>query len=300
MGKKGNNDNKKLKRLEDIKFDTVGEEYIFLYEIIRTSEFSHLVEDEKNAPTIEYLREIYKDLIKNATLDVKYKDSKRYWFPEQEKAVLDYITATDEYEKNAIFNEHLYKPLNKLIENIIFTFKLFRSDTDVKDVQHECMSFLITKIEKFNPKKKTQAFSYLGTIAKHYLMGEKRTMYKMTKANIDIDNNMDEASDRPEYKYHLEDAEAIDINFEIFKKIITSLEDDIYKNTKMLPNDRKVAEAIVFLFKNHKMLEAYNKVKIYFLFKERTGLQTKDITYSLSRLKKHYKILKADFLSENE
>lgn len=293
-------DSKKLKSLEELRFESVGDEYIFLYEVICSSEFAHFITSEESTPTIDYLREIYKDILKNTNLDIKYKDSKRYWFKEQEKAVVDYINCQDVDERNRIFNQHLYKALNKLIENIIFTYKLFRSDIDVKDVQNECMSHLITKIEKFNPRNGAQAFSYLGTIAKHYLMGEKRTMYKITKSNIDIDEHMDEASDKPENKYFLEDAEPVDINLEIFMQVAERLEEDIYKQNKMLPNDRKVAEAIVYLFKNHLLLEAYNKVKIYFLFKERTGLQTKDITYSLGRLKKYYKLLKSNYLSKND
>lgn len=292
--------NKKLKTLEELKFESVGDEYVFLYEIISSSEFAHLIISQEKTPSIDFLREIYKDILKNNNLDVKYKDSKRYWFKEQEKAVVDYIMCQDADERNKIFNQHLYKALNKLIENIIFTYKLFRSDTEVKDVQRECMSFLITKIEKFNPKTGAQAFSYLGTIAKHYLMSEKRIIYKMTRSNIDIDEHIDEASERPENKYELEEDAPVDINLEVFEKIMIKLEEDVSKQNKMLPNDRKVAEAIVYLFKNHHMLEAYNKVRIYYLFKERTGLQTKDITYSLGRLKKYYKLMKSNYLSKND
>jgi len=168
-------------------------------------------------------------------LDKKYEGSKRYWYPEQEKAIVDYINSQDIEEKNRIYSKHLYKPMTKLIENIIFTYKLFRSDVEVKELQIDCMSFLITKIDKFNPKNGTQAFSYLGTIAKHYLMGESR-----------------------------------------------------------------VGEAIVWVFRNHELLKLYNKNTIYYLLKERTGLETKEITYSLSRFKGFYKIFKTNFLNKNK
>ncbi len=295
-----NKKDNKLKKLEDLKFESVGDEYIFLYEVITTSSFAPLIADTDNPPNIQFLRETYNDVLKNNTLDVKYKDSKRYWYKAQEQAVVDYIKSTDEIERNKIFQENLFKPLNKLIENILFTYKLFQPNVEVKDLIADCMGFLITKIEKFNPNTGAQAFSYLGTIAKHYLMGDKRTAYRFTKSNVDIDENIDEASDRPENKYFIEDAEPIDINMEIFEEVISRLEDDIFKYNKMLPNDRKVGEAIIFLFRNHQLLESYNKNKIYMLFKERTGLQTKDITYSLGRLKKYYKVIKALYLAKKE
>lgn len=290
---------KRLKNLDELKFDSIGDEYIYLFETLSQNNFSDFLKDENIS--IEYLRELYTDLLKNNNLDVKYKDSKRYWFKEQEVAIVEYINTHDHIKKNEIFNKNLHKPLGKLIENIIFTYKLFRSDSNIKDIQHECLSFLITKIEKFNPKTGAQAFSYLGTIAKHYLMGEQRNSYKFTKTNVDIDENIDEASEKLEYKYDLEGGSAVDINFEMFQEIIENLEKDIVNSQNKIPlNDVKVAEAIVYLFRTHHIWEYYNKNKIYFFFKERTGLQTKEITNSLLKLKKYYKNLKSSYLKKNK
>lgn len=289
MDKKSKNHN-----LEEKKFESVGDEYIFLYEVICSSQFAELITKEDKPPTIEYLRSVYKDIL-NATLDKKYEGSKRYWFKEQEQAVIDYISTDDTVEKNRIFSKHLYKSLNKLIENIIFTYKLFRSDVDVKELQADCMGFLITKIDKFNPKTGAQAFSYLGTIAKHYLMGGKREAYKYTKSNSDIDENIEDLSKKSENSYIIDGEENIDVNIAVFEQIIMKLEEDI-KKPKMLPNDKKVGEAIIYIFKNHSLIQAYNKNRLYFSIKERTRLQTKDITYSLGRFKKEYDLFKKLFI----
>lgn len=37
-----------------------------------------------------------------------------------------------QHKKSEIFRKEIYKPLNELVENIIFNFKLFRADIDVK------------------------------------------------------------------------------------------------------------------------------------------------------------------------
>lgn len=290
--------NKKLLKLDELKFDTVGDEYVFLHEILFKSSFGEIIRAEKEAPDISVLREYYKDLVAMNELDKKYEGSKRYWFTEQEKAIVDYINAPTPEEKNLIYTKFLYKPMTKLIENIIFTYKLFRSDVDVKELQVDCMSFLITKIDKFNPKNGTQAFSYLGTIAKHYLMGEKRMQYKHIKSNVDIDQTMEEASSKPENVVEYDDLGEVDINTSIFESVIERLEEEIQK-PKMMTNDRKVGEAIVWVFRNHELLKLYNKNTIYYLLKERTGLETKEITYSLSRFKSFYKVFKANFLNKN-
>lgn len=290
--------NKKLLKLDELKFETVGDEYVYLHEILFSSSFGEILKSEKEAPDISILREYYKDLVAMNELDKKYEGSKRYWFTEQEKAIVDYITAETPEEKNKIYTKHLYKPMTKLIENIIFTYKLFRSDVDVKELQVDCMSFLITKIDKFNPKNGTQAFSYLGTIAKHYLMGEKRVQYKHIKSNVDIEESMEEASNKPENIVDYENFDEEDLNTSIFEGVINRLEEEIQK-PKMMTNDRKVGEAIVWVFRNHELLKLYNKNTIYYLLKERTGLETKEITYSLSRFKSFYKIFKANFLNKN-
>lgn len=291
--------NKKLLKLDELKFDTVGEEYVYLHGILFKSAFSDILKSNDGSPDISILREYYKDLVAMNELDKKYEGSKRYWYPEQEKAIVEYINCQDIEEKNRIYSKHLYKPMTKLIENIIFTYKLFRSDVEVKELQVDCMSFLITKIDKFNPKNGTQAFSYLGTIAKHYLMGEKRIQYKHVKSNVDIDESIEEASSRPENILDYEEIEKEDVNLKIFENIINKLEEEIQK-PKMLPNDRRVGEAIVWVFRNHELLKLYNKNTIYYLLKERTGLETKEITYSLSRFKGFYKIFKTNFLNKNK
>jgi hypothetical protein len=131
-------------------------------------------------------------------------------------------------------------------------------------------------------------------------MGEKRNAYKMTKANLDIDEKVDEASALPENNYELKDGEEVkDTNSLVFEGIISKLKEEM-KKPKMLPNDKKVAEAIVYIFENHDMLKVYNKNLVYHLLKERTMLQTKEITYSLSRFKSYYKIFKHDFIKTLE
>ena len=290
MGKKD------LKPLKELKFDSVGEEYIFLFETL-----SGQIEKDFQ-PTIEELRILYKSLTDSDDnyddeLKQRYDKTSIYWSDKQEKAIVRFLNETDPLLKDRIFSKEIYQPLKKLVENIIFTYKLFRTDVEVRELQTDCMSFLVTKLEKYDPNTGAKAFAYLGTIAKHYLMGEKRSAYKMTKSNLDIDENVDEASSLPENNYEMkhEDDEVKDTNSMVFDGIISKLKEEMVK-PRMLPNDKKVAEAIVYIFENHDMLKVYNKNLVYHLLKERTGLQTKEITYSLSRFKSYYKVFKHDFL----
>lgn len=292
-------ENEKFKPLNQLKFDTLGDEFLFLLSFFQAN--SVKISDGEKQASLEELRTVYTKFIQdNSVLETKYEKSSIYWAAEQERAVVQFLTETDIAKRDLIFSKKIYKPLKKLIESIIFKFKLFRNDIDVNELQADCMSFLITKMEKYDPTTGAQAYAYLGTIAKHYLMGEKRIAYKMTKANLDIDENLDEASAKPEYVYHLDDLDVPpDPNSKIFAEIIEKLEEEIRK-PKMLNNDKKVGEAIIWIFRNHEVLKVYNKNLVYHLLKERTGLQTKEITYSLSRFKSLYKNFKELFLQRED
>jgi len=99
------------------------------------------------------------------------RTQKIYFGEEQEQAVVRYLESDSETEKNKIFNEYLREPLIIMVESIIRRYKLYRKDLEFVDIHADTMSFLITKMNKFDHTKNHKAFSYFGTICKNYLMG---------------------------------------------------------------------------------------------------------------------------------
>ena len=279
--------NKKLKPLKELKFDSLGEEFIYLHKIVLEDNPMLSEEDSDNEEnefeeeeiTLEFLREEYSRLVNEEEIDEKYEKKSVYWTVEQERAIVEYASETDQNVRNRIFRKKLYKPLKKLIENIIFTYKLFRTDVEIRELQEDCMSFLITKIDRYDPSKGTRAFAFLGTIAKHYLMGEKKVSYKNMQININIEESNAETSLEEEDEERKVDVESEKINSVVFRETVIKLEREL-DNPKILPNDKKVMEAIIYIFKSHEVLNIYNKNLLYHLIKEKTDLQTKDITYS--------------------
>ena len=285
---------KKLKKIEDLHFETEAEERKYLLKkVFNDSCF------EDDDFTIGDLRHMYVEIQRTQDLNEKYEKTSIYWSEEQERGIVDYLKSTNEFERNVIFEKKLYKSFKKLIENIMFTYKLYRTDVEAQVSQDDCMSFLATKIEKFNPNSGTRAFAYFGTIAKHYLMGERKQLYKQTLSVSDVADSHSEITKKDEYIFNPNGENQQDKNSSVFKKIIKSLEKEL-DNTKMTDPDKKVAEAIIYIFSNHTMLEVYNRNLVYHLVKERTGLHGKEITYSLGRLKKFYKVFKEDFLKEKD
>lgn len=199
--------------------------------------------------------------------------------------------------KDRIFRSRIQKPLNKLIENIIFNFKLFRPGVDIKTLHNDCLSFVYGKFANFNPSKNTKSFSYFGTVAKHYLQGEKKELDKFIQTNLDYDCHREEADGVHTFELH--DKSDLDTSYTLFKHVINSIEEELDKG-HLSENDMKVGDAIIQIFRNHEILGAYNKNHVYQLIKENTGLQTKDITYSLSRFRVFYRLLKQDFIKRDD
>tara|TARA_R110000868_G_scaffold74710_3_gene216175 strand:- start:1692 stop:2573 length:882 start_codon:yes stop_codon:yes gene_type:complete len=284
---------KKLKPIDELKFDSVGEEFIYLHDKISLIS-SDFIDNSKDI-TIESLREEYSRIVNEEKVDEKYEKSSVYWSGTQERAIVSFVSEKDLQKKDKIFREDIYKPLKKLVENIIYTYKLFRADVEVRELQEDCMSFLITKMDRYDASKGTRAFAFFGTIAKHYLMGEKKVSYKNMQLNINIEQSsaeytLDEKNDSKNTEIESEQTNSV-----VFLEVIRKLELEL-DNPKMLKNDKKVVEAIVFIFRRHEVINIYNKNLLYHLIKERTGLQTKEVTYSLTRIREFYKNFKQDFL----
>ena len=78
---------------------------------------------------------------------------KGYFYEEQEQAVVDYILAETKEDKNKIFNTWLKPAFTKMIESIIRRYKLYVPDEEFDDTFNDTFSFLMTKIELFDPSK---------------------------------------------------------------------------------------------------------------------------------------------------
>lgn len=206
--------------------------------------------------------------------------------------------------KDKIYKSQIHKPLSRLVENIMFTYRQFVPGVDIKTAQGDCLSHVYSKFSNFNPNKNTKSFSFFGTIAKHYLMGEKKDTDKSRQTNLDYDNHRDEADE----KKIINPGDRIDVDksHKLFVHVIDALEKEVQKKIdnpfdkkNISDNDAKVADAIIDIFKNHEIVGAYNKNHLYHLIKEHTGLQPKDITYSLTRFRVFYRLLKKDYTKNN-
>ena len=149
------------------------------------------------------------------------RTQKIYFGEDQEKAVVDYLESSDDAEKNKIFNEYLREPLIIMVESIIRRYKLYRKDLEFEEIHNDTMSFLITKIHKFDHTKNHKAYSYFGTICKNYLMGAIQKDTKEQNRQVSYDDISSDIEDRTDLSYVIDEF-VIDYSSVITKLTIQS------------------------------------------------------------------------------
>jgi hypothetical protein len=226
-----------------------------------------------------------------------------YFGPNEEQAVIKFLESTDETERNLIFNERLNKPLNKMIESIIRRYKLYRKNETFEELHSDTVSFLMTKVHKFESGRGKKAYSYFGTISKNYILGlliKDEKQLKQTYSYEDI-TDADNILERESLTYEM-DTDNFSIN-DFISSIVEKLKLELTqtKNVKkaLNENEKKVCIALIDVLENWETAfqtldggSKYNKNAVLETMRNYTNLSTKDIRLAMKRFKKIYDILK--------
>ena len=227
------------------------------------------------------------------------RTQKIYFGEEQEKAVVSYLESNDEAERNKIFNEYLREPLIIMVESIIRRYKLYRKDLEFQEIHDDTMSFLLTKINKFDHTKNHKAYSYFGTICKNYLMGAIQKDTKEQNRQVSYDDISSSIEDNFELSYTMDDY-SIDYR-DVIVKLTVDLEEFI-EEEELTDNEQKLGYALLEIFSNFDKIfqvgdgNKFNKNLILLSLREMTSLSTKEIRISIKKFRKLYDGIIGGFL----
>lgn len=132
-------------------------------------------------------------------------NDKIYFGDIEEQAIIDYKKCSDEKEKEKIFRNILYPALQKLVECIINKYKLYPADRDYEVMKQDALSYAVERVDRFDETKNCKAYSYFGTMIKHYCMGESNKARKMLIRSLPYEDTHDNDDTYDEQDtYHLE------------------------------------------------------------------------------------------------
>ena len=216
----------------------------------------------------------------------KKKTKNQYFTQATEDAIVRYNNCDDPEERSEIYRKDIHYAFFKLTENIIHTFKFYYTEVDeIEHLQHEVITFLLSKIHLFDPTRGAKAFSYFGTIAKRYLIIQNTQNYKKRIDKAPLEELHHDL--RHSYDMDYNPTEKDDLSDFLDEYLIYCTE-NIYM---LFPKekDAKVADAILEVFRKRESIDIFNKKAIYLYIREMVDVKTPHITRVADQLGEIFK-----------
>ena len=216
--------------------------------------------------------------------------SSRYYFTDEtEDAIVRYNASSDFDERSKIYGEEIHYAFFKLTQNIIHTFKFYYTEVDqIEHLQHEIITYLLSKIHLFDPSRGAKAYSYFGTIVKRWLILYNTKNYKKRIQKVDVvelDRNDD-------FRYNPgEEVVKSDLDkyMDLYVEHVSTNIFDLFPKG----NDAQIADAILELFRKRENIEIFNKKALYIYIREMVDVKTPKITRIAQQL---HTIFKSEYL----
>tara|TARA_B100000424_G_scaffold268878_1_gene264634 strand:+ start:1696 stop:2349 length:654 start_codon:yes stop_codon:yes gene_type:complete len=215
----------------------------------------------------------------------------KYWGTEQEEAIVEFNTNEDIEDKHKVFVAIIEPAFRKLVENIYYTYNFNKILWDREQIEHEVMTHLYEKLNKFDISKNKKSFSYFGTITKNWMI--QRCNADKNKRFIDDDNQDIIVQNISINAY--EENEVNQHNQDFISGIIEDF-DDWDSKDNYNQEDFAVLEIVNDILKNYHRFNIYNKKQLYVYIREATDLPSRKITKSLKKIKINYSGIKEDFI----
>jgi len=223
------------------------------------------------------------------------RSKKPYFGKDAHNAIVKYQNEPDKANKDKIYINDILPAFNKLSENLIFIHRFASSKEDYEILKNDCVSFLFETLNKFDPSRGTKAFSYFNVVAKNWLIIQSKKKAKNNSRVISVDDTQ---------SLSYSDATAIE-NYSItamqdFKIMKEESRDSLFKMLDVIKgrlkseNEKACIESIIILFTNIDDLDLLNKRAIFIYMRELSGLNPKQLSVSMSSIRKHYRELVKD------
>jgi len=228
---------------------------------------------------------------KTVTKKRKKKKGKSYYFDiNVQNKIIEYQNSNCMKEKDKLYEFSIFPAFDDLVQSLVSVYGFKSTNEDINHLKSDCVTFLFETIHKWNPDKGTKAFSYFNVIAKNWLTIQSRRLLKNQRRNAYIDDpdglNSKEKSELFEREY-VDSEEIMRQKSETFEKIIQMInyvEDQLKDN-----NDIKCCFAIKKVFNSIEELEFFNKRAVFVYLREISGLNSSELSSSLSNIRKIYR-----------
>ena len=224
----------------------------------------------------------------------KRKKKNNYFTKVHEDAIIKYAITDDRGIRTELYLSFIGPAFNELVDKIVYTYK-FNNLPNIDYLKDDCKIWLMTILNKYDPNRKSKAFSYFSVITKNWFIHKVKQNSKKLKRDVQYENITNEIELKELVTENLYEKEREQSEFwmHLFREIKE------WENLKLKDNERKVLEAIKILFDSVDEIEIFNKKAIYLYMREITGLNTKQIVNNLNRIRKKYRNFKKEWVKGN-
>lgn len=249
----------------------------------------------------------------------KNPEEKIYFGEKQEAAVVEYILNKDDSQvRNKIYLTILRPALKKMIESIIRKYNLYVPDEPFDDTVTDALSHLAEQIDKFKIGTDKKAYSYYGTIVKHYVLKRrknytknlgKQPSYETIEDGVINGKAIVNTYERDKKIAELEIAELI----KYIKKMVENPQEEGLRK-----NEIKLGNGLIGLLENWESIipPSIEKIcadgdakytppskklvrsSVLLYLREQTGLDTKNIRTNMKKYKKVFLIIRNSVLND--
>ena len=210
------------------------------------------------------------------------KKSRSYFTKITDIAISAYNKNQDITMREKIYRRFIYPAFMKLTENIINKVKPDYIDSSFQDLQTDLVTYLTARLDKFNPNA-GKAYSYYTRTSFNYLIAENQKGYAKVKSDT-LEINIDEQRNVITEIHNDEMRETL-------REFMDAYIEHCYDNLNYIFSnsiDIHVADSVLHIFETREDIDNFNKKALYILIRERTGLETTNITRVIKTLKTIY------------
>jgi hypothetical protein len=184
--------------------------------------------------------------------------------------------------REKIYRRFIYPAFMKMAENLINKVKPTYIDSTFTDLQTDLVTYLTERLNKFNPNA-GKAYSYYTRTSFNYLIAENQKAYSKLKADA-LEIDVDEQRNIITEIHNEEMQETLHYFMDAYIEYCYDNLNYIFTN----PADIHVADSVLHIFESRENIEDFNKKALYIFIRERTGLETSNITRVVKVLKQIY------------
>ena len=117
----------------------------------------------------------------------KKRTKNNYFTKVHEGAIISYALTDDRSIRTELYINLIGPAFDELVDKIVYTYK-FNTLPNIDYLKDDCKLWLITILDKYDPERKSKAFSYFSVITKNWFIHKVKQNSKRLKRDVQYED----------------------------------------------------------------------------------------------------------------